>query len=158
MFNPLPTQRETFMPEDPLVPSTPPPPPGGPPAASGPTSTGMAPNTAAGIAVLFTFVSGIIFLVIEKRSSYVRFWAMQATIYGLIWVAIRIVLEIFTFLVRSSLDLLLLLYHVWQLFNLVFLIGLVIMLYYAFTGKEWEMPVLGKFARQQLTRFPPSQS
>lgn len=122
---------------------------------TGPTSTGMAPNVAAGVAVLFTFVSGIVFLVIEKRSQYVRFWAMQATIYGLIWLAVRIVFAVFVSLFSSSLDMLILLAHIWQIFNLLYLVGLIIMLYFAFTGKEWEMPVLGKFARQQLVKFPP---
>lgn len=122
---------------------------------TGPTSTGMAPNVAAGVAVVFTFISGIVFLVIEKRSQYVRFWAMQATIYGFIWLAVRILLEIFSHLFNTSYDMLILLLHVWQLFNLLYFVGWVIMLYFAFTGKEWEMPVLGKLARQQLVKFPP---
>lgn len=148
------------MPDDPLAPQNPPPndaplfTPLGTPPPAGATSTGLAPNVAAGIAVLFTFVSGIVFLVIEKRSQYVRFWAMQATIYGLIWLAVRIVLEILGHLV-SSFDTLIFLAHVWDLFLIAYVIGLVIMLYFAFTGKEWEFPGLGKIAREQLVKFPP---
>ena len=152
------------MPDDPLLPIHPPAPPKpstpittGPPFPDAPTTTGLTPNVAAGIAVLFTFVSGIIFLVIEKRSLYVRFWAMQATIYGLIWVVARLALGILAVLFSFSVTLLALLYHVWQLCNLVFFIGLVIMLYYAFTGKEWELPFVGKVARQQLAKFLPPQ-
>src|SRR3954468_18763771 len=43
---------------------------------------GLKPSVAAGVAVIFTIISGIIFLVLEKRDKFVRFWAMQAVLLG----------------------------------------------------------------------------
>src|ERR1043165_9278251 len=43
---------------------------------------GLKPPVAAGIAVIFTIISGIIFLVLEKRNKFVRFWSMQAVLLG----------------------------------------------------------------------------
>ena len=42
----------------------------------------MTPNVAAGLAALFPLIGGIIFLVLEKRSQFVRFWAMQSVVVG----------------------------------------------------------------------------
>lgn len=44
------------------------------------SSTGLEPRLAAVLSYLFGFVSGIIFLVIERDSEYVRFHAMQSTV------------------------------------------------------------------------------
>ena len=45
-----------------------------------PSSTGLAPNVAGLMTYLLGFVSGIIFLILEKESPTVRFHAYQSTI------------------------------------------------------------------------------
>ncbi len=44
------------------------------------TSTGLDPNIAALLCYLLGFITGVAFLVLETRSSFVRFHAMQSTI------------------------------------------------------------------------------
>src|SRR5438128_3311877 len=82
---------------DPVDPSAPPPPPPSPPPAadSTPTSTttGLPSNVAAAIACI-PLIGGIIFYVLEKRDSFVRFYAMQSIIFGAGWLLFNIVYAI----------------------------------------------------------------
>ena len=147
---------------DPLLPNTLPKvapetaPPGFSPAAQ-PTLTdsGLMPNVAAGLAVLLTLITGILFLFLEKRNQFVRFWAMQAVFFG----AAALVVGIISGVISAILGHIFWLFAVlWGLFTLVinlgFLVVWVIMLTKAFGGKEWEVPYLGKLARQQLSTLP----
>ena len=52
------------------------------------SSTGLEENVAAFFCYLLGFVTGIIFLVVEKRSSFVKFHARQSTITFLIILAL----------------------------------------------------------------------
>jgi uncharacterized membrane protein len=64
-------------------------------AGTGKSSTGLDANVAALIAYIFTFLSGLIFFLIEKESRYVRFHAMQALLLGagffILWIVLVIV-------------------------------------------------------------------
>lgn len=54
----------------------------------GTTDTGIKPNIAALLSYLLGFVTGLIFLLIEKSNKFVRFHAMQSIIvFGAIFVA-----------------------------------------------------------------------
>ena len=54
----------------------------------GNTDTGIKPNIAALLAYLLGFVTGLIFLLIEKNNKFVRFHAMQSIIvFGGIFIA-----------------------------------------------------------------------
>jgi len=77
---------------DPTEPSQPPPPPPSPePEPSGAsTSTGLPSNVAAAIACI-PLIGGIIFYILEKRDSFVRFYAMQSIIFGCAWFLFNIV-------------------------------------------------------------------
>lgn len=46
----------------------------------GVTDTGIKPNVAALLAYLLGFVTGLVFLLIEKKNKFVRFHAMQSII------------------------------------------------------------------------------
>ena len=52
------------------------------------SSTGLEENVAAFLCYLLGFVTGIVFLVVEKRSSFVKFHARQSTITFLIILAL----------------------------------------------------------------------
>ena len=55
---------------------------------SGPTDTGIKPNVAGLLAYLLGFVTGLIFLLIEKNNKFVRFHAMQSiVVFGGIFMA-----------------------------------------------------------------------
>src|SRR6266403_1865998 len=69
-----------------------PPPPPSPGPETGPksTSTGLPSNVAAAIACI-PLIGGIIFYVLEKHDSFVRFYAMQSIIFGCTWFLFNIV-------------------------------------------------------------------
>src|SRR2546423_13590579 len=79
-----------------------------PPSASGSgpelgpksTSTGLPSNVAAALACI-PLIGGIIFFIVEKHDSFVRFYAMQSVIFGGAWLFFYIVSRIL-FLVLLS--------------------------------------------------------
>src|SRR5437867_5895773 len=78
-------------PVDPNQPTSPPPPPPGPQPESTAKSqsTGLPSNVAAAIACI-PLIGGIIFYILEKRDSFVRFYAMQSIIFGGAWILVHI--------------------------------------------------------------------
>jgi len=109
---------------------------------------------AAGLASIFTLVGGIVFLILEKRDKYVRFYAMQSVFLGGAIVAASIVTQIVA-LIFSHLPLIgwliallvgMLFWVLWLGWFVVYLITII----KAFSNQEWEIPVLGPLARKQL--------
>jgi uncharacterized membrane protein len=64
------------------------------------TSTGLEQNTAALLSYLFTWVTGLIFYLLEKDNKYVRFHAMQSIFFGIAMVVAGVVLVILTTVLR----------------------------------------------------------
>ena len=119
------------------------------------TDSGLTPNLAALLAVLFPPFTSLIFLFLEKRNAFVRFWAMQgvflggaAIVFGIISAVIGTILAHIFFLLAG------LWFIISSLVNLAFMVVWIVMLIKAYGGKEWEAPVIGKLASQQLTRGP----
>lgn len=137
------------MPDEPLPPVT--------PVSSSPVpvTTGLTPNVAAGLAAIFLLLGGIILLVVEKRDQFVRFWAMQSVFFGVAWFVFGIAAAIVGMVLRSIFNPLGWLWGVASgLVELGLVVVWIISILQAFSGKEWEIPVIGKLARQQLTRPP----
>ena len=121
------------------------------PAADG---TGVPPNVAAAICAALPGLGGVIFLVMEKKNAFVRFWAMQSVFFGGAMLAFSIVSQIAG----------LVLGHIWVLGKIIiFLLGIlgmvlglaflfvwIITIIKALSKVEWEIPILGKLARKQL--------
>jgi len=127
-------------------------------SAAGDTSTGLTPALAAGIACVGGFLTGVVFLVLEKRNAYVRFWAMQSTLFSGFWLLIAIVLTAVT-AILAAMPLIGVLFALvmWLVFALLYLAGLLIwiwMLVQSFNGREWRMPFFGRMAEEQLKRLP----
>lgn len=136
--------------------STPPFSESGPPPLPAETTSGVSAPLAAGIAVLFTIVGGIVFLVLERKNRFVRFYAMQGVLLGLVaflaafgFGVLHLIFGLIPFFGWIVLVL------AWAL-SLVFwagwLVVYVIAMVKAFSGIEWEIPYLGRMARQQLAR------
>ena len=69
------------------------------------SSTGMSANTAGLLCYLFTWITGIIFVVIEKKSTFVRFHAWQSIMtFGVLAVASLILLIPIYLIVNSGWD------------------------------------------------------
>ena len=106
-----------------------------------PSSTPLDQNVAAAVAYLGGFVSGIALLVIEKQNKYVRFHAMQSTVLFISALIATIAL--------NSVPLLGPVLFSFILFPAVVIIWLV-MMFKAFNGERFKLPVVGDFAERQL--------
>jgi|BarGraNGADG00212_1021973.scaffolds.fasta_scaffold06186_2 uncharacterized membrane protein len=113
----------------------------------GTTASGLAQNVAGALAYLLGPITGIIFLVVEKENRFVRFHAMQSTVLSIAWIIVSVCLSFFTAVPVLG-------WIVGLLTSLVlglagFILWLVLM-WKAFQGEEWELPIVGPFARKQL--------
>lgn len=104
------------------------------------SSTGLNKNTAGALSYVLGPVTGVIFLVIEK-DPYVRFHAMQSIVFSVAAFVLNMVLGI-TIILALALPLL------WIVEFVLWLL----LIYKAWQGQEWELPVIGKFARQLASK------
>ena len=134
------------MPDD-----APPPPP--PPDPEAPQSTGLPSNIAAALACI-PLVGGLVFYFLEKRDTFVRFYAMQSIILGgallLCWIVYSIVYGILTPIPAIGFFFDILLRVTWALIRVAVLVLFIITVVRAFTGVRWEIPYIGPIARKQV--------
>src|ERR1700736_2838114 len=71
-----------------------------PPSDSGPKSTGLPSNIAAALACI-PLIGGIVFFILEKHDSFVRFYSMQSIILGGAWLLFSIAASIVGLIFRS---------------------------------------------------------
>lgn len=94
-------------------------------------------------AYLLAFITGIIFLIVEKESKFVRFHAMQSTIlFGGIFIA-NIVLG-FIPIIGWLIGLLL---------SFASFILWILCMWKAFQGEMYKVPYVGNLAEQQLAKM-----
>jgi uncharacterized membrane protein len=101
------------------------------------TSTGFDANVAAALSYLVGFVTGIIFLVIEKENKFVRFHAMQSTLVFAGIVAVDILLQIVPIL-----GALVVIFVVIPLSAILWLL----LMFKAYQGQEFKLPLVGQMA------------
>ena len=99
-------------------------------------SYNLEPNVAGALAYLLAPFTGILFLVIEKENKFVRFHAMQSILFGIAAFAITIISNILAPLVSIA-SFVLWLFLMWK----------------AYSNIEYELPVLGKIAREQVNKM-----
>lgn len=102
--------------------------------------TGLKKNTSAALSYVLGPITGIIFLIIE-RDSFVRFHAMQS-----------IVTFLGLFILQWIFGLSIILLPLVPLISIIAFILWLFLIYKAWQGDEWEVPVFGKFARQLLRK------
>jgi uncharacterized membrane protein len=132
-----------------------------PPVQTAKSSTGLDENVAALLSYVFTWVTGLIFFLMEKENRLVRFHAMQAILLGgsaivigiVLWVAWVILLIIVT---QISDVLTMLMNLVFFLLMLAFYVGLLIawiMCMIKAYGKQYfKLPVIGNMAEKFSTK------
>ena len=137
------------------MPDQEPPPPPSPGPEPGPksTSTGLPSNVAAAIACI-PLVGGIIFYILEKHDSFVRFYAMQSIILGAAWlvfyIAALIVHGVFSVIPGIGGILVFFWAIIVALVYIVFLVLWIVAMVKAFTSVRWEIPYVGPIARKQM--------
>jgi len=103
------------------------------------TSSGLPRNMAAALCYVGVWVTGLIFLLLEKEDKFVRFHAMQslATFGALTILAMVPIVG-------------------WFLSPFVMLAGFVLWLvciFKAYQGEEFKLPIVGDFAKKQLEKM-----
>ena len=101
------------------------------------TSTGLDANLAAALSYLVGFITGIIFLLVEKENKFVRFHAMQSTLVFLGIVAVDILLQLVPIL-----GALVVIFVVIPLSAILWLL----LMYKAYQGEEFKLPLVGQMA------------
>jgi uncharacterized membrane protein len=104
----------------------------------GQSSTGLDENVAGFLCYLLGFITGIVFLVVEKKSSFVKFHAKQSTITFLGLFVIKIVISWIPIINLLVLPIL--------IFSLILWLILMIK---ALRGERYSLPVVGKMAEGQ---------
>lgn len=114
---------------------------GTPPEGPKKTSLGLDENVEGLLAYLLFWVTGIIFLVLEKESDFVRFHAMQSTItfLGLMVLSYIFAIIPFGFIITWLLDLLGL---------VLWILGML----KAYQGERYKFPLVGDLAEQWLEK------
>lgn len=101
------------------------------------TSTGLDANVAAALSYLVGFVTGIIFLFVEKENRFVRFHAMQSTLLFAGVIAINILLQIVPILGQ--------LMFIFVILPVSAILWLLLM-FKAYQGEEFKLPLVGQMA------------
>lgn len=102
--------------------------------------TGLKKTTSGALAYVLGPITGIIFLVIEK-DPFVRFHAMQSTV---VFVAFFVLQWVFGITI--------ILFPLSALLGIVSFVLWLILIYKAWQGEQWEVPVLGKIAKNFLKK------
>jgi uncharacterized membrane protein len=104
------------------------------------TSTGLDANVAAALSYLFGFVTGAVFLVLEKKDRFVRFHAMQSALaFGGITVGSMLV---------GAIPLIGLL--AWALIIPGSAILWLVLMFKAYQGEEFKLPIVGQIAADRI--------
>ncbi len=103
---------------------------------AGKSATGLSKNTAGALAYVLGPITGVIFLVLEK-DAFVRFHAMQSTV---VFVVLLVLQWVF--------GLTIILLPIVPLISILAFVLWLLLIYKAWQGEEWEVPVLGKYARK----------
>ncbi len=101
----------------------------------GRSSTGLDENVAAFFCYLLGFITGIVFLVVEKESRFVKFHAKQSTI---TFLGLLVVMIVFGWIPVLS--------------GLIFVFSLILWLFLmvkALRGEKYMLPVVGKLAEEK---------
>lgn len=109
-------------------------------------SSGLAPNVAGTLCYVLGLVTGIIFLLIERENKFVRFHAMQSILFSIaVWLINFIVtsLLVATFFTGGFAAFGLLTTGLAVLYIVLW----VMLMVKAYNNQEWELPLLGKIAK-----------
>lgn len=100
------------------------------------SATGLPRNTAGALSYVLGPVTGVVFYVLEK-DPFVRFHAMQS-----------IVVFVVLFALQWIVGITIILLPVVPLISILSFVLWLLLIYKAWQGDEWEVPVLGSYARK----------
>jgi len=104
------------------------------------TALGIDENIEGLLCYVLGFITGIIFLVLEKDNKFIRFHAMQSIVTFLALFVVSMVVGFIPFLG-------------WILSTLIGLVGLILwllLMFKAYQGEMYKLPIAGDFAEKQI--------
>ena len=104
------------------------------------SSTGLDENVAGLLCYVLGWLTGLVFLLVEKDSEFVKFHAMQS-------------LVVFLGITVLSIALGFIPYIGWVISSIIGLIGLIlwiVLMIKAYQGERWKVPVAGDFAEKNI--------
>jgi len=109
------------------------------------SSTGLSENVAATLCYVLGWITGLVFLLVEKQSGFVRFHAMQSLMtFGLLFIA-----SIVSNFVPGIGPLL------GALIGLLTLVLWILLMFKAWSGARYKLPLVGDEAEKQAGRMAP---
>jgi len=111
-------------------------------SSSSETTTGLAPNVAGLLCYVGWWISGIVFVVLEKKSIFVRFHAWQSIVTFGVLTVVQIAIAVIPFVG-------------WILSPLVWILSVVLwilLMVQAGSGKMWKLPWVGNWAEKQASK------
>ncbi len=116
-------------------------------------TSGLAPNVASMLCYVCTFITGIVFLVLEKNNKEVRFHAWQAIFFGIAALGIQIIVSVMGAILGAISSLLASLFSilamlVWPVFFVLWVICLI----KAYNGEHYHLPIIGPLAENQANK------
>ena len=110
------------------------------------SSTSLEPNVAGLLCYVVGWITGLVFILIEKENEFVRFHAMQSIVVFGAFTVIQIVLAILE-----------LIPYIWILFYIVsILLGIAVFVLWiflmikAYQGERYKLPIAGDFAEKYI--------
>jgi uncharacterized membrane protein len=115
-----------------------------------PQGTGLAPNIASLLSYICMPITSIVFLLIEKDSSDVKFHAWQGTIFGVGYIVVIMALQLIAAILGA----------IWSVLGIIVaffvpIVGLaafivwIVCLVKAYQGEKWKIPYVGDFAAKK---------
>jgi len=119
------------------------------------SSTGLSANTAGLLCYVLGLVTGIVFLVLEKKSRFVKFHAWQSVItFGVLAVAYLILSTMLGTIAVTTLSRGLAVFAtiVGYIIGIIFFILWITLMIQAGSGKMWKLPWAGDWAERQANK------
>jgi len=131
------------------------PPTEGAPKPEAESSTGLSANVAGLLCYVAGWITGIVFVVLEKKSTYVKFHAWQSIMtFGVLTVAHLVLATILGAIAAATLapGLAILAGVLGTIIWIIMLILWIILVIQAGTGKMWKVPGAGDWAEKQISK------
>ena len=126
------------------------------PSGSSETSTGLSPNLAGLLCYVAGWITGIVFVVIEKKRKFVKFHAWQSIMTFGILTVVQIIISIIASIVWTPFGVvsgLWLFLGVLGIIVWVLTVGLwIALMILAYSGKMWKLPWVGNWAEKQASK------
>lgn len=103
------------------------------------TALGIDENLEGALSYFLGFITGILFLLLEKDNKFVRFHAMQS-----------IIVSVLLFVINAVLGIIPLFWIIMPLIGLVGLILWLLLMYKAYQGETYKLPTIGDIAAKQV--------